>query len=1129
MARPHWRTATVPVALLLLSSTFYAGLIGTPVAAFADTTTTTTTTVTGLTVPDNQVEFTLSPGETDTMRLTATNSDGSTDVPSNSEVTYTSSNKAVATVDGNGVITAVAVGSATITATDDGQTATSTVAVVVPQTNSGNPVPKTITSPATGRTYDLEWDDEFNGPAGYAPDQYKWTYQLGNGTNPTGWGNNEQEYYTSSRQNAYLNGKGDLVIQALPQNIDGFKYTSARLNSRNTGSWRYGYIEVNAQLPPGGPGIWPAIWMMPTNNSYGGWPDSGEIDMMEAIDNAMTTTYSTTHFGAHFTYPSVGWGQTNSFLQGAEALPNTGFNTYAVEWTPNHLRFYVDNHLISDQSASQWFSGFGQPNAPFDQPFHMIMNIAVGGYWPGDPNSSTFLDANGNAIQQKMRINYVRAYRLQHSFAWPLPGRFNASDFISEKGVMTETSTDLQYVKGIQATPDQANEPMTYDQDVTYTPGSSTSYNVVVTPGTYEVEYRVASAAGGATAAVSLDGKPISSVMVPATGGDQVWQTVDDPNFVTFTSAQAGKHQLTISGAGGTFNLHWLRLIPAGPRVIEGFESTTQKFPLGTYTYGTAAMTASREYGVQNANGTQIASAYQGNFDMKLNYSLGATGTNVSEFYVHPMDNLTPDSGLNLEVYGEDTGNEFQVNLEATGHELFNFVDPNLSGYTFKDDFTGWKTITLPFSELVKAANQPDPGTSPDFTNPDLSDVYAVDLLDVTPGSQGTLYVDDLRTYDNNDPSEQPPASNVPTIPYQAIPGLINGDSFQTDTNVQTQPTSDTPGTGDGVDVGYIYSGSAMGYFINVPTTGNYTIDYRVSNGSAQPGEIDMYEDGTKVGTAMVAPTGSWTTWTDVSDVVHLTAGNHLINLETSTGNFNLHWFKVSQSTAGTLLGIALDQQNYSLTAGGSTVMAYVYGTYSNAFDAATPMTTTPVGSGVTFVSSNPSVASVDSSGTLTPISAGIANLTATDGTFTAMAPIAVAQASGGGTGTGSGHSNEPYTQSVAEASPTTALVTFTPTQTAQYVILHYTLPGQVQQNVNMAGSNGTWTYTIPDLTSGEQVSYNYTYNFAGVQSDSPDYTYTMGSDLVGIMPEVPFAGALPLLGMAGLGAFFMRRRRQSK
>ena len=980
MARSWTRMAAVPVAALLFSA-----IAATPTFAA------TNNSISKLSVPDNQAAFTLGPGESVTLHLNATLNDGSTETPPNSDVQYQSSNSSVATVDSNGVITALKDGDTTITATDQGQTVTSSLAVVSPETNSTAPIPTTLTSPGTNRTYNLAFDDEFNGPKNSAPNQYLWTYQIGNG-NPAGWGNNEQEYYTNSRQNAFLNGQGDLVIQAKQQNMNGFKYTSARINSRNTGSWRYGYIQVRAKLPAGGPGIWPAIWMMPTNNTYGGWPGSGEIDMMEAVDNSMQQVYSTLHFGAVFTYGGT-WSDYDPYRQGSYTLPDTGFHTYAVEWTPNHIRFYVDNHLIAVDNSSQWFSGQGQPNAPFDQPFHLIMNIAVGGYWPGYPTANTFTDASGQPITQQMEIDYVRVYRLQKTYAWPLPGRFNASNYITGNNVSTETSTDLQYVKGIVPTPDQPNEPMTPDKDVTYSNGSSTAYNVNVTPGTYEVQYRVASTTNVGALHISLDGQPISSVSVPNTGGTQSWETVSDPTYVTFSASQQGKHSLTVTASGGPFNLHWIRFIPAGPRIIQGFESNFQKFPMGAYTYGDAAMTFGRAYGVENAQGTQVAPAYQGNYDVRLNYHLGKTGTNVSEFYIHPLMNLTPDSGVSFEVYGENTGTEFQMNLEATGHELFNFVNPSHPSYTWKDDFTGWKQITLPFSELKKAASQPDPGTSPSYTTPDLTDVYSIDLLPVTPGATGSLYVDAFRTYDNNNPSQQPPTETFAPVTYQTIPGLINGDSYGPYFNVQLQPTSDTPGIGDGQNVGYIYAKSSMGYFVDVPHTGNYVVDYRVSNGSTAQGDIEMLEDGTLVGKTMVNPTGSWTTWTDVQDVVHLTAGKHTLTLTTTGGNWNLHYFHLAQSTQGQLLGISLNPSSYQLFTDGKTVTADVYGLFSSGFNASSPKYVSPLLTGVTFTSSNKSVATVSKDGTIDPVGIGTTVITATAGTWSTTAQVSVEQA----------------------------------------------------------------------------------------------------------------------------------------
>ncbi len=847
-----------------------------------------------------QTSYPLSVGESNTMHLTAVLSNGVTDVPDSVYVAFSSSDPAVASVDPTGLITAVSPGTAIISAQYGGQTATTTI-TVNPAVLPG--VPQSITQ--DGQKWNLAWDDEFNGPAGAAPDQYKWTYEIGNGQG--GWGNNEQEYYTNSTQNAYLNGNGQLVIQAKKQNMDGFQYTSARLNSQNTGSWRYGIIQVRAKLPAGEQGIWPAIWMMPTNNVYGGWPDSGEIDMMEAVDNHMQNVYGTLHFGAWMGY-GYGWSDYDPYRQGAYVLPDNGYHTYSIQWTPNQIKFYVDGNLYATQDAKNWFSGNGQANAPFDQAFHLIMNMAVGGNWPGYPDASTFQS-------QQMDIDYVRVYQMPKDYAWPIPGRFNASDFTLAKGVTTGTAQDLQYVSWIS--PTQTNgEAFTYDKDVTYSKGSATVYNVNVTQaGTYEVQYRVASRAGGSSAWVSLDGKPISSVSVPNTGGWQTWETVTDPHFVTLKS---GEHILTIVGSGDSFNLHWLRFIPAGPRYVDDFEKASAKWPMGTYTYGSASMVTGIVNGVYDASGTKIAPPYQGNYDVELKYSEGSNGA-VSEWYDHPLQNLSPDSGLKVEVYGENTGNEFQVNLEANGHEVFNFVDPNHPTYTFKDNFTGWKAIVLPFSDLVAEANQPDPLASPTLSKPDLTNVYSLDVLAITPNSQGTLYLDALTTYDDSNPSEEPAPETIAPITYQSVPGLINGDSFGPWSSVQTQTTSDTPGIGDGYDVGYIYPGSWMGYFVNVDHTGKYQVAYRVSNGNSANGDIEMVEDGTTIQTTTVPPTGGWTTWQTVYATVNLTAGDHLLQLMTANGNWNLHWMQLTPVVPTlTSLGVASGLAGSSLTLTGT-------------------------------------------------------------------------------------------------------------------------------------------------------------------------------------------------------------------
>lgn len=239
----------------------------------------------------------------------------------------------------------------------------------------------------------LVWHDEFDGKAGSPPNSTKWTYDIGRGPNGDGWGNQELEYYTDSTKNAFIDGHGHLVIRAIKEDYEGQPYTSARLVSHNSGNWKYGKVEVRAKLPAGGTGIWPAIWMLPTDWVYGGWPVSGEIDMMEMIGEDPLTVYGTIHFGNPWKYVNASY-----------KLPDAGFHTYSLEWDPDTIKWFVDGHLYETRTSREWYSSGGKSPAPFDQRFHLLMNLAVGGNWPQYPDDSV-------KFPQQMVVDYVRVYQ----------------------------------------------------------------------------------------------------------------------------------------------------------------------------------------------------------------------------------------------------------------------------------------------------------------------------------------------------------------------------------------------------------------------------------------------------------------------------------------------------------------------------------------------------------------------------------------------------------------------------------------------------------------------------------------------------------------------------------------------
>jgi beta-glucanase (GH16 family) len=246
---------------------------------------------------------------------------------------------------------------------------------------------------APDESYELVWQDEFN----YAgsPDSAKWSYDLGDGCPKLcGWGNNELQYYTKSPQNVRVED-GSLIIEAREEEKEGSDYTSTRLLSRDKAAWKYGRLEIRAKLPSG-TGTWPAIWMLPENSEYGGWPASGEIDLMEHVGHEPNRVYATVHTEA---FNHVKGTQSTDTLRIDDA--EEAFHRYALEWTPEKITWLVDGQTYStfknrNRTYKEW---------PFDQPFHLILNIAVGGNWGGRQG------VDHTIWPQQMTVDYVRVYQ----------------------------------------------------------------------------------------------------------------------------------------------------------------------------------------------------------------------------------------------------------------------------------------------------------------------------------------------------------------------------------------------------------------------------------------------------------------------------------------------------------------------------------------------------------------------------------------------------------------------------------------------------------------------------------------------------------------------------------------------
>ncbi len=253
----------------------------------------------------------------------------------------------------------------------------------LPTDNSGYSTPESYPG------YHLVWDDEFNGKTLNETD---WNYETGTGDN--GWGNNELEYYTSRPQNIFLS-EGNLVIEAREEDYNGSKYTSARITTQRKKEFTYGRMDIRAKLPVDH-GLWPALWMLGSNISSVGWPQCGEIDIMEVIGKNPKTVVGSFHWqkkdGTEGTFNNTHNSSTGDFSK--------EFHVFSLVWTPDSLQILMDDFPYVKAARQDISDGI----YPFDKPSFFIFNVAVGGDWPGPPDNTT-------QFPQRMFVDYVRVFQ----------------------------------------------------------------------------------------------------------------------------------------------------------------------------------------------------------------------------------------------------------------------------------------------------------------------------------------------------------------------------------------------------------------------------------------------------------------------------------------------------------------------------------------------------------------------------------------------------------------------------------------------------------------------------------------------------------------------------------------------
>lgn len=294
-----------------------------------------------------------------------------------------------------------------------------------------------IALPAPAQDMRLAWSDEFDQPA---IDPAKWSFDV----DCWGGGNDERQCYTDSQQNARI-VDGRLVITALRQRATGpalpsthpekaadpdakatRSFTSARLTTRGKAAWRYGRIEVRARLPQG-QGTWPAIWMLPEGSTYGGWAASGEIDILEAVNLGVpcaicpggkeNTILGTLHFGGVWPKNAHKGDETPA----PEALE--GFHTYSIDWEPERIVWRIDGRIFAERTVGDWWSaGSASPGAPFDQPFHLIVNLAIGGKLA---ETRGIGGVSARDFPKRLEIDWVRVWQKVDDPARPKHGTVN--------------------------------------------------------------------------------------------------------------------------------------------------------------------------------------------------------------------------------------------------------------------------------------------------------------------------------------------------------------------------------------------------------------------------------------------------------------------------------------------------------------------------------------------------------------------------------------------------------------------------------------------------------------------------------------------------------------------------------
>jgi beta-glucanase (GH16 family) len=718
----------------------------------------------------------------------------------------------------------------------------------------------------------LVWQDEFNGTA---LDLTKWTPQIGNGCDIglCGWGNNELQYYTDRSTNLLVSG-GVLQITARKERIQSNQYTSGRIRSLNKGEWTYGRMEARMKMPVG-QGIWPAFWMLPTDEVYGGWPQSGEIDIMEYLGHQSNTIYGTIHYGQPW--------PNNKSTGGKYLLPVGGFNddfhVVAIEWEPNVMRWYVDGILYAtrtsaDLSPERW---------PFDQRFHFLLNLAVGGNWPGNPDATT-------VFPQTLTVDYVRVY-----------------------------ATGFPNISG----PDQVQANQTGIQ-----------YSVPSSPGasyTWTVPAGAAIRSGQGSNTITVDWGSNQGIVKVAIGQscgtNEYSKNVYIKPTLTYTSTFENfddKRNITFQLATGTFQQAISNPDPSGvntsAKVGSYLRNSSEQYDV--LVYGVSSITDASQYSTRSKRffmdvrtnappNTLIfiqlensATATPSNFPTGRHSRYVAFTTKQNEWERLEfdldaiLDSSVPHNAVDKLIILFNS-NSF------TGH---NYYFDNFDTYAVGSGAPDTQAPTAPANLVSTAKTDVSVSLSWNASTDNVGvtgyDIFKDGVISgsssttthtVTGLSPSTAYAFTVRAKDAA--GNISPASNslsVTTNPSAGTTIKIEAENYSTAKGVTTVACLDTDG---GLNVASIDNRDYVEYTVNIPVAGTYRVDFRVAS-AVSTGRFDFKKGQSVLASLTVPNTGGSQAWQTISTNVQLAAGTQKFRIAATATGFSLNWLSFNPGSA---------------------------------------------------------------------------------------------------------------------------------------------------------------------------------------------------------------------------------------